>query len=85
MFSVVPFLHVSMGIVGKSATLRCRFPGWGLAGPFISIRAIGLTCKSRLVKRRCTVHACLQCRMKACSGVRVLYLGCNNHKGHSYL
>ena len=53
-----------------------------LGGPFIFIKGIGWTCKSKLVQSRCTVRACLRCRVKAHSGVRVLYLGCNNHKGY---
>ena len=67
---------------GESATLRCRFPGWRSGGPFIFIKGIGWTCKSRLAKSRCTVRACLRCRVKAQSGVWLLYLGCNNHKGY---
>ena len=64
-FGVVPSLHVSIWFFGKSATLYCRFPGWGLGGPFIFVKGVGWTCKSRLVKSWCTVRACLQCRVKA--------------------
>ena len=70
---------------GKSATLHCGFLGWGLGGPFIFVKGIRWTCKSRLVKIWCTVRVCLQCRVKARSGVSVFYLLCNNHIGHSYL
>ena len=70
---------------GKSATLHCRFPGGGLSGPFIFIKGVGWTCKSRLVESRCTVRVCLQCRVEAGSGVRVLYLLCTNYIGYSYL
>ena len=66
----------------KSATLHCRYPSWGLGGPFIFIKGIGWTCKRKLVQSRCTVRACLRCWVKAQSGVWLLYLGCNNHKGY---
>ena len=67
-FGVVPFPYVSIWFIGKSAALRCRFPGLGLGGPFIFVKGIGWTCESRLVKSRCTVRACLRCWVKARSG-----------------
>ena len=70
---------------GKSATLRCVFPGWGLGGPFIFVKGIGWTCESGLVESWCSVRVCLLCRVKARSGVSVLYLLCNNRIDYSYL
>ena len=37
------------------------------------VKGIEWTFKSRLVKSWCTVRVCLQCRVKARLGVRVLY------------